>query len=109
MNYNLKDLRRAADLTQVEVAEQLGINQSTFSRWERDRVEVPEEHHAKLAEILGVDPEKFRTADHDVFDILDELQDDFRTAESLIENMSKRLIKARILHNRTRRELRKVA
>lgn len=72
-------------------------------------MEVPEEHHAKLAEILGVDAETFRTPDHDMFDILDGLQDDFRTAENLIEDMSKRLMKARVLHNRTRRELKKVA
>lgn len=109
MNYNLKDLRRAADLTQVEVAEQLGINQSTFSRWERDRVEVPEEHHAKLAEILGVDPEKFRTPDHDVFHILDELQDDFRTAESLIEDMAKRLVRARVLQKKVMRQAKDAA
>lgn len=50
----LKDLRRQAGLTQVDVAEKLGISQPAYASWERGVKKPTQENLVKIAQILNV-------------------------------------------------------
>ena len=50
----LKDLRREAGLTQVEVAEKLGISQQAYASWERGVKKPTQENLVKIAHVLNV-------------------------------------------------------
>lgn len=47
--------RLALNLNQEQVAAELGIRQSTLSRWERGTRVVPDPQRPRLAELLGVE------------------------------------------------------
>ena len=49
-----RDLREDCDLTQREVAEFLGIQQTVYSRYERGFQTIPVEHLLKLANFYHV-------------------------------------------------------
>lgn len=44
---NMRDIRRQLDLTQIELAERLGVQQSTISRYERG--DLPIDKRTQLA------------------------------------------------------------
>ncbi|MGE0494382.1 MAG: helix-turn-helix domain-containing protein [Vulcanimicrobiota bacterium] len=48
----ISDLRKKKGLTQVELAEKLGVHQSHITRWESDRVRPRQSTLANLAEVL---------------------------------------------------------
>lgn len=50
----LKDLRKQAELTQVDVAEKLGISQPAYASWERGVKKPTQENLVKIAQILNV-------------------------------------------------------
>ena len=50
----IRDLREDCDLTQREVAEFLGIQQTVYSRYERGFRTIPVEHLLKLADFYHV-------------------------------------------------------
>lgn len=50
----IRDLREDCDLTQREVAEFLGIQQTVYSRYERGFQTIPVEHLLKLANFYHV-------------------------------------------------------
>ena len=50
----LKELRKQAHLTQVELAKKLGIVQSSFADWERWKKKPTQENLVKIAQILNV-------------------------------------------------------
>ena len=50
----IRDLREDSDLTQREVAEFLGIQQTVYSRYERGFQTIPVEHLLKLADFYHV-------------------------------------------------------
>ncbi|MDD6238970.1 MAG: helix-turn-helix transcriptional regulator [Oscillospiraceae bacterium] len=50
----IRDLREDCDLTQREVAEFLGIQQTVYSRYERGFQTIPVEHLLKLADFYHV-------------------------------------------------------
>ena len=51
MDYHLRirDVREDADLTQTQVAQELGIDQRTYSNYETEKRSMPIEHYRKLA------------------------------------------------------------
>jgi transcriptional regulator with XRE-family HTH domain len=59
----LQFLREQAKLTQREVAEQLGISQPSYVKWERRDIGLTRDRLHQLASILGVDVENFFSAD----------------------------------------------
>ena len=67
----IRRLRRMADLTQAQLAAQLGVNPRTVYLWEQGRVMPAGENLLKLAAIFGVDPRSLA------------LNDDKCTAESI--------------------------
>jgi len=50
----LKEKRKTKKLTQQDVAEKLGINNTTISKWESDTYEPDAENLKKLAELYDV-------------------------------------------------------
>ncbi len=50
----LKELRKQAGLTQVELAGKLGIVQSSYADWERGKKKPTQENLVKIAQILNV-------------------------------------------------------
>lgn len=51
--------REAADLSQADVAEKMGIVQHAYAAWERRSVALKPEQIEKLAEVLDVAPDYF--------------------------------------------------
>ena len=45
----IRDVREDADLTQTQVANELGIDQRTYSNYETGKRSMPIEHYRKLA------------------------------------------------------------
>lgn len=52
--FRLKELRETAKISQMELAQKLGVKQSTISTWERGRRDPDTDTVKKLAEIFGV-------------------------------------------------------
>lgn len=50
----LKDLRKQAGLTQVDVAERLGVSQPAYASWERGVKKPTQENLVKIAQTLNV-------------------------------------------------------
>ncbi len=50
----LKEVRKSCGLTQKEVAEQVGVNQNTYSYWENEKTHIDSSSLKKIAEIFGV-------------------------------------------------------
>ena len=50
----LKELRKQAHLTQVELAKRLGIGQSSYADWERGRKKPTQENLVKISQVLSV-------------------------------------------------------
>ncbi|AGK72139.1 Cro/CI family transcriptional regulator [Streptococcus cristatus] len=50
----LKESRKQARLTQVEIAEKLGISQPAYASWERGTKKPTQENLVKLAQVLNV-------------------------------------------------------
>ena len=50
----LKNLRKQAHLTQVDVAEKLGISQPAYASWERGIKKPTQQNLVKIAQILNV-------------------------------------------------------
>ncbi|KEQ34088.1 helix-turn-helix family protein [Streptococcus mitis] len=49
----LKNLRKQANFTQVEVAEKLGISQPAYASWERSVTKPTQENLVKIAQVLN--------------------------------------------------------
>lgn len=50
----LKELRKEAHLTQVELAKQLGIGQSSYADWERGKKNPTQENLMKIAQFFDI-------------------------------------------------------
>lgn len=50
----LRDLREDKDLSQKDIGEMLGIQQTVYSRYERGYQNIPVEHLLKLADFYNV-------------------------------------------------------
>ena len=54
LSERLKESRKKARLTQVEIAEKLGISQPAYASWERGAKKPTQENLVKLAQVLNV-------------------------------------------------------
>ena len=56
MNYNLRiaEVRKAAKVTQEELAKRLGINRATLSKYENGTIDLSLSQFQKIASVLGV-------------------------------------------------------
>lgn len=53
---SIRSHRRARRLSQKQLADGCGVEQSTVSRWERAEIVPTESHKILIAEALGADP-----------------------------------------------------
>ena len=80
----LKELRKQARLTQVELAGKLGIVQSSYADWERGKKKPTQDNLVKIAQVLNV------SVDYLVGNS-EEKTDDFENIELLFRMNSKGL------------------
>lgn len=56
----LKDYRERSDLTQLELARQLGVTRETVARWETGRRKIDPARAARISEATGVPRKELR-------------------------------------------------
>jgi transcriptional regulator with XRE-family HTH domain len=69
----LRAARESADLTQTQVAQQIGVNWATYQRWEVGRTSPQPGKMERIAEVLGVEVEHLRGTDEDTDTALERL------------------------------------
>ena len=74
----LKELRRQVGLTQVEVAEKLGISQPAYASWERGVKKPTQENLVKIAQVLNVSVDYLVGNSEEKVDELDNIELLFR-------------------------------
>lgn len=74
----LKELRKQAHLTQVELASKLGIVQSSYADWERGKKKPTQENLVKIAQILNVSVDYLVGNSEEKADELDNIEFLFR-------------------------------
>ena len=74
----LKDLRKQAELTQVDVAEKLGISQPAYASWERGVKKPTQDNLVKIAQILNVSVDYLVGNSEENLDELDNIELLFR-------------------------------
>jgi len=82
---NIKKARLDAGLTQIEVAEKLGVAQAQYARWENGGRNPKDETVKKLAEIFGVTFDKLQGRNDGLDDIVDLLRNVELTDEQKLE------------------------
>ena len=82
---NIKKARLDAGLTQIEVAEKLGVAQAQYARWENGGRNPKDETVTKLAEIFGVTFDKLQGRNDGLDDIVDLLRKVELTDEQKLE------------------------
>ena len=82
---NIKKARLDAGLTQIEVAEKLGVAQAQYARWENGGRNPKDETVKKLAEIFGVTFDKLKGRNDGLDDIVDLLRKVELTDEQKLE------------------------
>ena len=82
---NIKKARLDAGLTQIEVAEKLGVAQAQYARWENGGRNPKDETVKKLAEIFGVTFDKLQGRNYGLDDIVDLLRKVELTDEQKLE------------------------
>ena len=74
----LKELRKKANFTQVEVAEKLGISQPAYASWERGVKKPTQENLVKIAQVLNVSVDYLVGNSEERIDELDNIELLFR-------------------------------
>ena len=74
----LKNLRKQAHLTQVDVAEKLGISQPAYASWERGAKKPTHDNLVKIAQILNVSVDYLLGNSEEKSDDLDNIELLFR-------------------------------
>ena len=90
----LQSLREQANLTQREVAHQLGISQPSYVKWERRDIGITRDRLHQLASILGVEVEGFFSTDdrHKRNGPVGRARKSFETISSLPRNRQKQIL-----------------
>ena len=84
---SLKKRRLEKDLSQIEIAEILGINKSSYSSWESVRAKPNQKNLAALADILDVDITYFESEYNIVNNFLQLSPDNQVKAEEYVEEL----------------------
>ncbi|MFS9449917.1 helix-turn-helix transcriptional regulator [Streptococcus cristatus] len=93
----LKDLRRQAGLTQVEVAEKLGISQPAYASWERGVKKPTQENLVKIAQILNVSVDYLIGNSEEKSDELDNIELLFRMNSKGLTDEEKAVFKKELI------------
>ena len=93
----LKDLRKQAELTQVDVAEKLGISQPAYASWERGVKKPTQENLVKIAQILNVSVDYLVGNSEEKNDELDSIELLFRMNSKGLTDEEKKVFKKELI------------
>ena len=93
----LKDLRRQAGLTQVDVAEKLGISQPADASWERGVKKPTQENLVKIAQILNVSVDYLVGNSEEKSDELDNIELLFRMNSKGLTDEEKEIFRKELI------------
>ena len=92
----LKELRKEAHLTQIELAKRLGIGQSSYADWERGKKNPTQENLIKIAQFFNV-PLDYLVGNSDKKDELDNIELLFRMNSIGLTNQEKEIFKKELI------------
>jgi putative transcriptional regulator len=93
----LKKLRKQAQLTQVDVAEKLGISQPAYASWERGIKKPTQENLVKIAKLFNASIDTLVSNDKTDDVDLSEVELLFRTTSNGMSNEEKEVFKQELL------------
>ena len=93
----LKELRKQAHLTQVELASKLGIVQSSYADWERGKKKPTQENLVKIAQILDVSVDYLVGNSEEKSDELDNIELLFRMNSKGLTEEEKEIFKKELI------------
>ena len=93
----LKELRKQAHLTQVELAKRLGIGQSSYADWERGKKNPTQENLIRLAQILDVSVDYLVGNSEEKSDELDNIELLFRMNSKDLTDEEKAVFKKELI------------
>lgn len=93
----LKELRKQAHLTQVELAKRLGIGQSSYADWERGKKKPTQENLVKIAQILDVSIDYLVGNSEEKSDELDNIELLFRMNSKGLTEEEKEIFKRELI------------
>ena len=93
----LKDLRKQAGLTQVGVAEKLGISQPAYASWERGVKKPTQDNLVKIAQILNVSVDYLVGNSEERIDELDNIELLFRMNSKGLTEEEKEIFKKELI------------
>ena len=93
----LKDLRKQANFTQVEVAEKLGISQPAYASWERGAKKPTQENLIKIAQVLNVSVDYLVGNSEEKSDELDNIELLFRMNSKGLNEEEKAVFKKELI------------
>lgn len=93
----LKNLRKQAHLTQVDVAEKLGISQPAYASWERGVKKPTQENLVKIAQILNVSVDYLVRNSEEKADGLDNIELLFRMNSKGLTDEEKEIFKKELI------------
>jgi len=92
----LKELRKEAHLTQIELAKRLGIGQSSYADWERGKKNPTQENLIKIAQFFNV-PLDYLVGNSDKKDELDNIELLFRMNSKGLTDEEKEIFKKELI------------
>ena len=93
----LKELRKQAHLTQVELAKRLGIGQSSYADWERGKKKPTQENLVKIAQVLNVSVDYLVGNSEEKSDELDNIELLFRMNSKGLTDEEKAIFKKELI------------
>ncbi len=93
----LKELRKQAHLTQVELAKRLGIGQSSYADWERGKKKPTQENLVKIAQVLDVTVDYLVGNSEEKSDELDNIELLFRMNSKGLTDEEKAVFKKELI------------
>lgn len=93
----LKTLRKEAGLTQVDVAEKLGISQPAYASWERGVKKPTQENLVKIAQIFNVSIDYLVGNSEEKLDELDNIELLFRMNSKGLTEEEKKIFKKELI------------
>ena len=93
----LKELRKKANFTQVEVAEKLEISQPAYASWERGVKKPTQENLVKIAQVLNVSVDYLVGNSEEKSDELDNIELLFRMNSKGLTEKEKEIFKKELI------------
>ncbi len=93
----LKKLRKQAQLTQVDVAEKLGISQPAYASWERGVKKPTQDNLVKIAQVLNASVDYLVGNSEEKSDELDNIELLFRMNSKGLTDEEKKVFKKELI------------